>query len=210
MIYFVRHGESEANILEIYYNRGNKYGLTKKGISQVQKLAKKLRNVKFDKIYSSPLRRTIETADILSKEFKIPYTRSSLIVEYYTGVFEGKSKVENGGIRNKEHLNNEKLWFLDELFNKRIKGGESYNDIKKRFLKFYNEKLLKLDLENKNILIISHAGFLKCALPLVFENINLSFVYKNDIHPTDCIVGKINKNKKLICIDWAGKKIIPS
>ena len=37
--YFVRHGESEANILEVISNRGSVHGLTEKGRRQANQLA---------------------------------------------------------------------------------------------------------------------------------------------------------------------------
>ncbi|MGL4688013.1 MAG: phosphoglycerate mutase family protein, partial [Fusobacteriaceae bacterium] len=55
-IYFVRHGQTEWNKLSKF--QGNKdSNLTTLGIEQAKKLGEKLfnDNLKFDKIYSSPL-----------------------------------------------------------------------------------------------------------------------------------------------------------
>ena len=41
-IYFVRHGESEANILKIFSNLGLKHGLTETGKIQAKELCSKL------------------------------------------------------------------------------------------------------------------------------------------------------------------------
>lgn len=46
-IYFVRHGESEENILKVFSNRGLKHGLTEKGREQVESLAEKLKVLNF-------------------------------------------------------------------------------------------------------------------------------------------------------------------
>ena len=60
-LYFVRHGESEANILRVISNRGYRYGLTQ-GSTTSYRLAT-FEHVPFG-IFSSPLRRAVETADI--------------------------------------------------------------------------------------------------------------------------------------------------
>ena len=46
-IYFARHGESEANILQEFSNRGRKHGLTEKGKRQAERLADNLKSVPF-------------------------------------------------------------------------------------------------------------------------------------------------------------------
>ena len=66
-LYFIRHGESEANVLHEISNRGAKHGLTEKGRAQVAALAQKLGAIPFVKLYSSPLLRAIQTAEILSQ-----------------------------------------------------------------------------------------------------------------------------------------------
>ena len=72
-IYLLRHGESEAN--ESNMTQGSEYdtGLTKLGAEQATKTGEyflKYRNVErnFDAIYSSPLKRARETAEIIKKE----------------------------------------------------------------------------------------------------------------------------------------------
>ena len=42
LVYFVRHGESEANVLNVFSNRGTKHPLTSRGREQVEMLAGKL------------------------------------------------------------------------------------------------------------------------------------------------------------------------
>ena len=66
-LYFVRHGESEANVLQVISNRGWMHPLTEKGRQQANTLAEKLRGAGITKIYTSPLRRAVETAEILSR-----------------------------------------------------------------------------------------------------------------------------------------------
>ena len=64
---FVRHGESEAHILRVISNRGYRYGLTARGQQQAVTLAQYLKHIPISGIFSSSLRRAVETADILSR-----------------------------------------------------------------------------------------------------------------------------------------------
>ena len=78
-IYLVRHGEKEPE--------GENPHLTKKGIRQSKRLAKKLKKIKFDKIYSSNLNRTMETAEIVSKKLKLRPIHEPLLKEFETDIF---------------------------------------------------------------------------------------------------------------------------
>src|SRR6266851_1245061 len=59
-VYFVRHGESEANLLHEFSNRGFKHGLTQQGQQQATTLAQSLKNASVTKVFSSPLMRAVQ------------------------------------------------------------------------------------------------------------------------------------------------------
>ena len=65
-LYFVRHGESEANTLHVISNRESPFGLTALGKKQANILADSLKDIPVTVIFSSPILRARETADILS------------------------------------------------------------------------------------------------------------------------------------------------
>src|SRR5438132_5365372 len=90
-LYFVRHGESEANILRVISNRGYRYGLTARGQQQAVTLAQHLQPVPISDIFSSPLRRAVETADILSRALGKSYHITEALCEYDCGILENKS-----------------------------------------------------------------------------------------------------------------------
>lgn len=62
-LYFARHGESEANVLREFSNRGHKHGLTDKGRAQATDLGRKLSAVGIQRVLASPPLRARETAD---------------------------------------------------------------------------------------------------------------------------------------------------
>jgi phosphoserine phosphatase len=82
-ILLVRHGESEHNAglkKEIIDSP-----LTKKGIMQAKKVAKRLKKFKIDKIYTSNLSRAKKTAEIISHEIKVPVKKEFHELSEYKG-----------------------------------------------------------------------------------------------------------------------------
>ena len=68
-IYLIRHGAIE-NPDDVIYGRLPGFGLSEKGKEQVRQLAQILnsKGIKFDVIYSSPLDRAVQTAQILNNQ----------------------------------------------------------------------------------------------------------------------------------------------
>jgi broad specificity phosphatase PhoE len=79
-ITFVRHGESVANLLNKFSNRGLRHGLTERGRTQATALARQLGNLPVSRILSSPLLRAVQTAEILARDLNVPYASPMLCV----------------------------------------------------------------------------------------------------------------------------------
>ena len=62
-----RHAESEANVLHVISNRGKRFGLTERGQAQALALAERLAVYAPAAVYSSPLLRARETAEIVAR-----------------------------------------------------------------------------------------------------------------------------------------------
>ena len=71
-LHFCRHGESEANLLGAFFNRDSKHPLTERGRAQAEDLARRLALEKLTAIYSSPLTRARQTAEIVGTELGVP------------------------------------------------------------------------------------------------------------------------------------------
>ena len=66
-LFIIRHGQSEADILNVMEGRAN-FNLTPLGYKQAELMAEWLTsNYHIDKIYSSPLKRAIQTAETINK-----------------------------------------------------------------------------------------------------------------------------------------------
>ena len=100
-IYLFRHGETSWNISSddtVYTEEAYNVNLNKNGVEQANIIADylKLKNIKI--IYSSPLKRALDTAEILKNKINnnIIINQNNWLLEYtiYKPVFSGKTKLE--------------------------------------------------------------------------------------------------------------------
>jgi len=139
--YIVRHGQSENNVLEVYnssISEIDKYGLTHHGRQQVMSAAQDIG--KIDKIFTSPFRRTMETADIFHT-----LTNADLHIDHRL------REIDLGTLHDQPHRD---LPDYDE--NEPIAEGESITQIRDRMLEFVTE--VNAAHEGLNILIVTHGG----------------------------------------------------
>jgi broad specificity phosphatase PhoE len=92
-LYFVRHGESQANAAGITAGGGLDVELTRHGIDQAIKTAQTLKDKGVQLIVSSPQKRAYHTAYIIAKEIGYPPEKiltNPLFVERQLGDMTGK------------------------------------------------------------------------------------------------------------------------
>jgi probable phosphoglycerate mutase len=193
-LYFIRHGESEANLLYTFSNRGFKHGLTERGIEQAKQSALKLRQIPFKKIYSSPLKRAFQTAKIHQSYLNCPMEVTEALREFDTGVLEGKSDPQSWEV----HHQMIQQW-LEGNWAARISGGESHLDIQDRFVPFIEN--LGSSSSNENMLFVGHGGLFGCMLPLVFSNLDDDSDLIFQIDYTTLIIAETRADG-LYCIRW--------
>jgi broad specificity phosphatase PhoE len=195
-LYFVRHGESEANTKHVISNRDSSFRLTECGRIQAQTLADKLKEIPFTAIYSSPILRAGETAEILSQSFQVPYQVTEALREYDCGILEEKSDEESWRL----HRHYYEEWTLHHNDTSKPEGGECFVDIKDRFLPFIDS--LKHESDG-HILLIGHGGLFHLMLPLVLTNIDNEFVSSHGLGHTECVIAEL-QDGGFICRQWGG------
>ncbi len=148
-VYVVRHGESQNNVLKIESGKMStqgKYGLTDLGRGQVAASAAQYKNF-FDLIYTSPFRRTKETAEIFARFSKIKFFENELIREFDVGYYD------------------EKLYELMEIYihhpannikEDPVRDGESWDQMYERVKQFL--ELIETNYTGKKILVVSHGS----------------------------------------------------
>ncbi|MBQ6260780.1 MAG: histidine phosphatase family protein [Firmicutes bacterium] len=86
MIYIVRHGKTELNRANVLQGRSD-HPLNEEGIKQAEEASERFRSVRFDHVFTSPLIRAVQTAEIVA-----PYARPSVderLIEMDYGPYEG-------------------------------------------------------------------------------------------------------------------------
>ena len=123
MIIVVRHGQTDWNLEKRYQGRMD-IELNGTGIKQATEISLKLSNIKFDKVFSSPLKRAYATAQLITQNIIITDNR---LIERCNGILEGKLKSEikesidfnspdtKLGIENIIDFKNRIFNFLDEI-----------------------------------------------------------------------------------------------
>ena len=87
---FVRHAESLANLEGRYQGRGD-YDLSDTGRRQADRLSRRfiLEQLSPTQVYSSPLRRAVETAEIVCRNWAVAIEPWHDLIEYDVGAFTG-------------------------------------------------------------------------------------------------------------------------
>jgi broad specificity phosphatase PhoE len=147
-LYLLRHGESEYNVKDlINTNPKIDVSLTKKGVKQAEKAAKKLKKIKFDVILVSEFLRAKQTAEIVNRSLNVRFEVEPMLNEINLG-YEGRP--------DKDFLKaagNNLLHFRGD-------GTESWQELKKRVGEFLTE-IKKKDFEN--VLVVSHQWTIRVA-----------------------------------------------
>ena len=131
-LYFARHGESEANVQQIFWDQPHGYGLTDRGREQAQALADSLADVEFSALYCSPILRAAQTAQIVGRRLNLTPEIEDALRERASGILEGQKITPE---------NRSWGWQVTQQWmhgnhDARIEGGESYNDLVARFMPF--------------------------------------------------------------------------
>lgn len=198
-IYFTRHGESEANLLREHSNRGFRHPLTAKGQAQAEALAQKLAGIPVTRLLTSPIMRAVQTAEILSIVLGVPYEITDALREYDCGILEGRADE----VAWHMHFDVFDAWVHRGDWERRIEGGESFNDIRDRFVPFIKRLIAEFGDSEANIVCVGHGGLYRCMLPLVLTNADTEFVLSQPMGNTACIVAQ-SRPEGLVWIEWEG------
>ena len=148
MIYLVRHGQTDWNVVRRIQGSTD-IPLNETGRKQAKELSEDITNYKIDRIICSDLSRARETAEILNEKIGCNITFDKRLREVNYGDLEGRL-IED--FKNGE-------W---DVFNQTPEklNGEKKLDVYKRVKSFLDE----LDIENENILVVSHGGVIRMML----------------------------------------------
>jgi len=153
MIYIIRHGQTEKNKANVLQGRSD-IPLNDAGRQQAMEAKNQFAaaGIRFDKVYTSPLIRAVQTAEIVAEG--VPQKTDGRLIEMDYGPYEGMDL---------SHPAPEVLeFFKDFVHNPAPEGMEPLQDVVTRFGSFL--ETIRPEAEQGNILISTHAIAMKGAL----------------------------------------------
>jgi len=168
-LYIIRHGETELNKQGIVQGRGINSDLNDTGRAQAAAFYAMYKDVPFEKVYTSALKRTHQTV----KRFidaGIPWEQYDQLDELAWGEWEGKQTSENSIGAFKDITEKWQAGDYDAHF----AGGESPNDVAIRLKEFIS--LMKSRKDEKLVLVCMHGRALRLLMCL-FSNLPMSHMY---------------------------------
>ena len=158
-IYFVRHGQTIWNVEKRFQGLSDS-PLTELGITQAKLLGEKLKDITFDKFYSTSLKRAYDTANYIKGNRKQKVEIFDDFVEISMGDMEG-IKQEDFKKLYPEQVKN---FFFNQLeYNPSSFGGESFLEVRERVIRGLN-KFIELNKNYERVLVVSHGATLKTLL----------------------------------------------
>lgn len=190
-IYITRHGQTVWNT-EKRMQGWSDSPLTELGINQAKWLEERLRDTKLDVIYSSPINRALNTANIVNSNRHIPIYTDSRLKEINMGIWEGLTQDEIEKSYSKEVYN---FWNAPKLY--KPYNGESFYQMRQRTEEFIKE--IMGENVGKDILIVTHTITLK-AIMCFFQNTLIEdFWGPPFIHPTSLTMVRVeNESFKVL------------
>ena len=147
-IYLIRHAEAEGNLYRIAQGQFNSY-ITAKGRLQIDVLAERFKDIKLDALYSSDLRRTVETAGAILKYHDLPLQTMKELREINLGVCEGMSFGEMA-----EYNPQQMRYFNNDPKRWRAPGAESVEECVNRVMTAITDIAEAND--GKTVAVVSH------------------------------------------------------
>lgn len=185
LLIVMRHSECEG-LSDGIINGWLDLRLTKYGIKKAQGTAKYLKDYKIDKVYSSYLSRTYDTARyvLLALNQRVEVEQDIRLNERHYGAFQGMKREEayknpkyNTLSVSCDRLDNELIPITDEDYEKQLEKyseklnvskdklvlprSESILQVEKRVTCFLKEKVFIPENTDKTILVVGHANTVK-------------------------------------------------
>jgi len=156
--------------------------LSELGVKQANWLAKRLEDVTFGAVYSSPLGRAYKTADIIGESKGLKVIKDNRLAEINLGIWQGKSMEE---IIALDPINYDYFWNRPDLYIN--DSGETFTQVMGRVEQFFYEVANKhID---ENIMLVAHAAVLRCLFSVLFHDRDIENLWKNEkLMPTSLTI----------------------
>ena len=158
--YYVRHGQTEANRLDLTCGGDWDIPINETGISQAKEASYRISKVvkDADVLFVSPMIRAKQTADIINNDLKLPIVEKDSFREWRVGDLEEKPWKE-----------------IPDIFSGKISppNGETLAEFTDRI----SSGIEEIKKDTRKVLVVSHGGVFKILLKLL--GINSNEIIKN-------------------------------
>jgi len=207
----VRHGQSIWNKENIFTGWID-VPLSDLGINQAKEAGQKLKEkgFSFDIAFSSVLKRSIDTLDLILEEMglSIPIHRSWRLNERHYGYLQGKNKDEMREKFGKELVeewrrsysirppqkDDQSLLYFKEIGDAPL--SESLEDTEKRLLPYWKEEIEPL-IKEKRIIISAHGNSIRTLIKII-ENLSGSEIEKMEVPVGEPLIYEFDDNLKIV------------
>lgn len=150
----IRHGEVPSNVNKVYAGRSPER-LTEKGMCQAREVSEKLKEYEVDTIYSSPIQRALQTAQIISEQKHLKLHVQEAFREIEMGPWEGMSEVDV----EKKYPDEWNIWY-NRPAELKMEGRETLEELLSRVL----AGIRGIENSAGNIVIVTHVAVIRVIL----------------------------------------------
>lgn len=197
-IVFIRHGQTDVNKENRLQGSSIDLPLNAKGRAYAEKAAAKFDARSFDQVYSSPMKRAVETARIFTKgEKRIKLDKR--LLEFDFGEWDGKQMKEiwahypdvldPWGKVNKHYL-------------KYAAHGESYAALEKRCASFINDLLARYP--DQKILVVAHGRLIRMMAAHLLTNGDMDQIDTMD----NCALAKFGLRQQQVRLFYYNRLLV--
>jgi 2,3-bisphosphoglycerate-dependent phosphoglycerate mutase len=154
----VRHAKSQWNALGLWTGRTD-VALSDEGAREAGKLALALNDIRFDRAYSSELKRAKQTLDIVLRKLgvpRIPKTAHKALNERHYGIYTGKNKWEV-----QKEAGRAAFEKIRRSWDHPIPDGETLKNVHDRIVPYYKAHILADLRKGKNVIVVAHGNSLR-------------------------------------------------
>lgn len=189
-LYFIRHGETVWNTQAKLQGKSD-IPLNEKGVALARVTGEALADVPFAAIYSSPLKRALQTAQLVVGDRDVPIVTDRRLEEIGFGIWEGLSC-------HKDHYeipsDSFQDFFLDPFGYQPPAQGETVRHVCGRTADFLEELIRKMGKEESNVLISCHGCTLRALMNYFYQDYTAGF-WRGHV-PPNCSVSIVEVKEK--------------
>src|SRR3954469_7606094 len=182
-VYFVRHGQNPANVTREFSYKIVDYPLTDLGVRQAEQTAAYFARRHVDAIYSSPLKRALQTAQIIGAATGHDVGVVEEFREINCGEFDGAPPTDALWAQHDEIL---RRW-RDGEHDVSFPGGEDYHTLVARARAGLEQ--VTAGQQGKHIVVVTHGGIVGATIKDVCRDVDLDLVWR--VPNANCAITEI-------------------